>query len=256
MNKAPEEEKLSLDMPFLPLVRYTGVIPKHDHLHHLPLHAELDHKIAPIYVESPYGKIPQYARTVYGATEKYDPAGNCRGLFMSAKFQANNNCYNYSTNVATNSFAQPGRMTGNMYQQATGADVSKGAVSDGLQLIGDVDTVALMRWLKQSTITRKKGHAVALLISKPFGPQWGGDFHWVRCDNTWAALNEGVPMQWSQKDGKDSVTNFDFAGFQITDPRNANWVVNQGPVCGEDLVVSYEFYAYMFVPGTREINII
>jgi len=267
MSKALEEAKLSLGMPFAPLLRYKGVIPKHDHLHYLPFHKEHDHTIAPMHVKSPYGKIPQYAPTVYGVTEKYDPPGDCRGLFMSSKFQANNNCYNYATNVATNSFAQPGRMTGNMWKEPTGEDVSKGAVSDGLQLIGDVDTISLMKWLKKSTITREKGHLVALLISKPYDKKltgWRGDYHWVRCDNTWAALNEGEEMQWSQKDGGDQVTIFDFAGFKITAPRHANWFVNQGPMGKtpqlaydkSDFVVHYEFYAYMFVPGSREICII
>jgi len=257
-SKTAEEEKLSLDIPFIPSFRYKGVIPVHDHRHHVPFHAESDYTIAPKKVEIPIGQpVPQYAPTVYGVTEKYDPSGNCRGYFMSAKFMVDNNCYNYSTNVATNSFAQPGRMTGNPIQNITGADVSNGAVSDGLQLIGDVDTVALKRWLKQSTITREKGHVVALLISEP-QEGWPGDYHWVRCDNTWAAINGDVPMQWSQKDGPDQLTNFDFLGFPITDPRHANWVVNQGAAHrgGPDLVVSYDFYAYMFVPGTREINII
>jgi len=51
---------------------------------------------------------------------------------------------------------------------------------------------------------------------------WKGDFHWVRCDDVSGGL-------WSQKDGPDQITNFDFSGKAIQDPRMANWIVNQGP---------------------------
>lgn len=57
---------------------------------------------------------------------------------------------------------------------------------------------------------------------------------------------------WSQKDGGDQVTDFDFAGQPITLPSTANWTVNQGPISAsdpDDLVVSYEFFTYMYVPN-------
>src|ERR1700739_3482444 len=74
---------------------------------------ETEEKIAPIYVTVPGGKqVPQYAPTVSDPDNIYAPATNCQGYFMSFKFQPNNNCYNYSCNAASNSFAQPGRMHG------------------------------------------------------------------------------------------------------------------------------------------------
>jgi hypothetical protein len=53
------------------------------------------------------------------------------------------------------------------------------------------------------------------------------------------------------------VTNFDFAGQPITAPDAANWTVNQGPLSnGSDMVVSYEFVTYMFVPAGGKAKII
>jgi len=73
---------------------------------------------------------------------------------------------------------------------------------------------------------------------------WPGDYHWARCDDTAAWI-------WSQKDGGDQVTNFDFAGESITDPSTANWRVNQGPLSdGNEYRVSYDFAYYMYVPNT------
>ncbi|MEI8633340.1 hypothetical protein P4S72_17315 [Vibrio sp. PP-XX7] len=65
-------------------------------------------------------------------------------------------------------------------------------------------------------------------------------------------------ISWSQKDGGDQVTNFDFAGQPISDPATACWTVNLGPVSGvdpshpkdlSDMIVSYVFHTYMWVPS-------
>ena len=99
------------------------------------------------------------------------------------------------------------------------------------------------------------GHFVALMISPAGDANWPGDYHWSRCDNS-----SGSCGSWSQKDGNDQVTNFDFAGNLITDPATANWTVNQGPIqtgsdVGDDQIVDYAFYCYMFVPDSG-VNII
>lgn len=99
------------------------------------------------------------------------------------------------------------------------------------------------------------GHFVSLLISPTDTTLgWIGDYHWARCDDN---VNYA---SWSQKDGNDQVTNFDFAGSPITDPSQANWTVNQGPAAdpcrpADDVVVSYDFYCFMFVPSTG-VNIL
>ena len=222
--------------------------------------------IAPKYKSTTWGQVPQYAATVRDKATGYNPSGDCSGYFMSCKYQPNNNCYNYACNIATNSFAQPGRDSGapTFWHNLTGPNVRSNAESDGLQYVGTT-LGEIEEHIKQDI----PGHYVALMISLPESdiggdPQakWPGDYHWARCDDFSASL-------WSQKDGGDQVTNFDFAGKPITNPAKANWRVNQGPISpqapgqpvdpGEndnrEYVVSYDFYCFMFVPNA-EINII
>lgn len=223
--------------------KFSGRIATNDVQH--ALRTETEETIAPKYVTVPGGKqVPQYAPTVSDPDNSYTPATNCQGNFMSFKFQPNNNCYNYSCNVATNSFAQPGRMQGYFLpQNFTGDDVVKGAKMDGLLFVADAKAPISSLNGRQDGA---EGHYVALLIS-PADPSvsWPGDYHWVRCDI-------GTPYNsWSQKDGGDQVTNFDFAGKPITNPATANWTVNQGPMIQgnpDDVVVSYQFYAWLYVP--------
>lgn len=259
--------------------------------------------IAPNLVETPSGtSVPQYAPTVTGRSTAYDPAGNCEGNFMSYKFQPNNNCYNYATNCATNSFAQPGRMTQKNYNPVsiildesgklsvtndgapTGPGIVAGAVSDGLINLGPGEAEAsdgmmilpseLLDESPDALIDKlhaelhaesSKGvpHLVALLISEADESKgWPGDFHWVRCDDLDA-------FTWSQKDGPDQITNFDFAGNAIdlsNPPHLANWTCNNGPTAPtpsdphpvegiDDIESVYKFYTYMWVPSSG-INII
>lgn len=221
--------------------RLSGMVAPTDTLHQAV--DDPDHIIAPNHVEVPGGKyVAQYAPTVRGTSVAYDPSGNCDGYFMSARFQPNNNCYNYSTNIASNSFAQPGRLHGLFLDfPPTGEQVVQGAELDGLVQVGGAGTD--MGDLEASG----GGHFVALLISAAYDPQrtgWNGDYHWVRCDTP-----NVVSDQWSQKDGSDQVTNFDFLGDPITNPATANWTVNQGPDSnGDDVIASYDFYAWMWVP--------
>ncbi|MGU7774405.1 hypothetical protein ACV229_30035 [Burkholderia sp. MR1-5-21] len=203
-------------------------------------------QIAPHYVTVPGGRqVPQYAPTVVGTSVAYDPAANCEGCFMSYKFQVNNNCYNYSTNIASNSFAQPGRMHGYfLTSPPTGPDVVKGAQLDGLVNLGSSTKEDLIQHVRAQGGV---GHYVALLISPgDASVGWPGDYHWVRCDST------SQFDTWSQKDGGDQVTNFDFAGNPISWPPTADWTVNQGPLLQgnpNDIVVSYTFYCFMYVPA-------
>src|SRR5262244_2432674 len=179
--------------------------------------------IPPTYVYIPgIGNVPQYAPTVASSSTGYSPAQDCNGYFMSFRFQPNNNCYNYSCNIASNSFAQPGRRNGYAIPDPpTGPGVQAGAQKDGLIFVGT--NVSGLKGYAANAVAG--GHYVALLISQAdtqYG--WPGDYHWVRCD-------DNVNFQsWSQKDGNDQVTNFDFAGNPIRDPATANWAVNQGPI--------------------------
>jgi hypothetical protein len=218
------------------------------------LHAAADDPgklVAPTYVQVSGGKyVAQYGPTVVSTVDGYDPLNDCQGNFMSYKFQANNNCYNYSANIASNSFAQPGRMHGLFLPSPpTGPVVVEGAQMDGLTVVGEphMTPAGLQTYARGRARTVGSGHYVALLISDADSSAgWPGDYHWVRCDDP---INFA---SWSQKDGGDQVTNFDFAGQPISNPQAANWTVNQGPLVDgnpDDVVVAYDFYAYLFVPN-------
>jgi hypothetical protein len=190
-------------------------------------------------------RIPQWSPTVMDAVKGYNPATDCNGNFMEYKFQANNNCYNYACNIATNSFAQPGRLHGISVLKSGRLDVPsvrKGAELDGLTCLGN-SKVYINDVVKYSR--GKKGHVVALLISEPDeSARWSGDYHWVRCDS------KGCNF-WSQKSGSGQVTNLDFTGRLIVDPTLVKWRVNQGPDkpgSTTALLVEYTFTAWMFVP--------
>jgi hypothetical protein len=209
--------------------------------------------------------VPQYAPTLNGGPAAgYNPAGDCDGNFMSSKFQPNNNCYAYGSNITTNTFPQPGRQSGyeltaadfNQAFDTLGELVSSYAVKDGLVYVGASMSDVLQYQSNHSGSGSLNGHFVALMVSPAGDANWPGDYHWARCDNS-----SGSCDSWSQKDGNDQVTNFDFAGNPIVDPSIANWTVNQGPIpklspdAGDDQVVEYAFYCFMFVPAT-DVNII
>lgn len=214
--------------------------------------------IVPHYAYSQWSRerdIPQYAPTVVGRVTGYDPGGDCQGDFMSFKYAIDNNCYAYACCIATNSFAQPGRASaGSMDLRVpknfTAQNIIHNATLDGLQYIG--------AQLSASKKPPSSGHLVALLFSAPVPKiggdpraNWDGDYHWVRCDD---AVHHA---RWSQKDGSDQVTNFDFSGQPITDPRQANWEVSIGPIGRPrgggpsdpaEFRISYEFVCFMWVP--------
>lgn len=217
--------------------------------------------------------IPQYGTPVNGGIANgFAPSTDAGGNYMSCNYQANNNCYAYGCNYATNTFSQPGRNSGylltlgdfTMPFDQIGELVSSYAVKDGLAMVGQTwdELLTYQESVLVPSMGEVPGHFVALMISPAGDANWQGDYHWARCDNS-----SGPCDSWSQKDGGDQVTNFDFAGNPITDPAKANWTVNQGPIqgnppgtpqppnVGKDQVVEYGFYCYMFVPFTG-VNII
>ena len=110
--------------------------------------------------------------------------------------QFGNNCYNYSTNYRTDTFAQPGLAAGAMYTALTCASVRPAAIAD--------DLIA-----KPGAKNRcpEDGHLVALVIA----PGW--DFHWYR---------KGEDGMWTHKPGGTPATNVDNSGHLIPDPRTAD----------------------------------
>jgi hypothetical protein len=111
--------------------------------------------------------------------------------------QYNNNCYNYATNYRTDTFAQPGLASGQIYPLPIScAGVRPAALRDDL-----IDNP------QADNHCPDEGHLVALVV----GP--GFDFHWYR---------KGRNGLWTHKPGGTPVTNVDNSGAFITDPRTAN----------------------------------
>jgi hypothetical protein len=122
---------------------------------------------------------------------------------LNPTIKPNNNCYNYATNHRTDTFAQPGQATGNMYTSLSGCAVAAGQKSAKQGAVSD----ALIDTPLANNKCPAQGHLVALVI-------WpGADFHWFR---------KGVNTMWSHKPGGTSVTNLDNSGALISDPRTAN----------------------------------
>jgi len=110
--------------------------------------------------------------------------------------QFNNNCYNYATNYRTNTFAQPGLASGEMYTSIRCTPVRKAAVADRLISTPNADNKC-----------PDEGHLVALVVGRDF------DFHWYR---------KGRNGYWTHKPGGTEVTDVDNSGDPIADPRNAD----------------------------------
>ncbi len=110
--------------------------------------------------------------------------------------QGYNNCYNYATNYRSNTYAQPGRASGAMYNNLNCVEVKAGAIADEL-----IDSPS------SDNKCPEVGHLVALVV-------WPNvDYHWYR---------KGKNGQWSHKMGGTPVTNLDNSGNTINDPRNAD----------------------------------
>lgn len=247
--------------------KFSGRIEPNSLLHSTMAEAPDGALIPPAYAPTQWPQnspVPQYAPTVNGVFTGYNPPGDCDGYYMSNKFQPNNNCYAYATLICPNTFPQPGRNSPGsipFYQAFTAEIVMKNAVLDGLQFVGTSLQDIQAHQAQKKSAGQITGHYVALMFSEPESniggdpnANWPGDYHWARCDDN---VNFS---SWSQKDGNDQVTNFDFAGQPITNPATANWRVNQGPIGGpqkdnDEYVVSYDFYCYMFVPQNG-VNII
>jgi hypothetical protein len=108
--------------------------------------------------------------------------------------EGSNNCYNYASNSITDTFAQPGRGSGEMYHDITADEIHKAALRDGY--LDDLD---------QSP--KKKNLHVGYCIA----PGW--DYHWYR---------QTEPMdgkvRWTHKPGGTAARNYDDSGNFITDP--------------------------------------
>ncbi|RKH03207.1 hypothetical protein [Corallococcus carmarthensis] len=102
-----------------------------------------------------------------------------------------NNCYNFASNLRTNTFAQPGRASGAIYASIDCAAVGGGAVRDG--------------WL---TACRADANYNVCLVIWP-----NYDYHWYRyCANS----------HWCHKPGQTAARNYDNSNQLILNPETAD----------------------------------
>jgi hypothetical protein len=106
-----------------------------------------------------------------------------------------NNCYNYANDKITNTFAQPGRGSGQMFTAIDCGNVGAAAQRDGQIPVSSASS------------TPAQGHFIALVI----WPGW--DYHWYRLDSN---------AMWSHKPGQTPARNTDNSGRPISDPQNCD----------------------------------
>ena len=129
----------------------------------------------------------------------------CRGtIFIPRNWnyqpvQRRNNCYNYATNIITNTFAQPGKASGQRHSRFKTENVYSACLRDGLVPIRETSPFI---------IPRARGYCIIALVIWP-----GEDFHFLRLD-----LNG----YWSQKSGRGPARNYDNSRRPIRDPRYCN----------------------------------
>ena len=116
------------------------------------------------------------------------------------QIQYNNNCYNYSNNKRTDTFAQPGRAAGAMYTNLSCTSVGPAAAADG------VDSIPATGACNRSWLFWRRYDKLALVVA----PGW--DYHWYRQDSN---------GMWTHKPGGTQATNLDNLGNPISNPETA-----------------------------------
>jgi hypothetical protein len=144
--------------------------------------------------------------TVSYSTPAYEP----NYWNANSTTRSRNNCYNYSNNKRTDTFAQPGRAHGVSGYAMSVAAVRSAAIADGL-----VPTT--------SSATSSDGKTKIALVVAP-----GYDYHWYRQDSN---------GMWTHKPGGTNATNLDNSGVTISNPESAN----RGPYT--------DFGGYFFTPS-------
>ncbi len=115
--------------------------------------------------------------------------------FWNGARRPSNNCYNFASSLATNTFAQPGRGTGQIFTSLTIGAVKDATFRDGYTAGCNDD-----RFVDYVCI-------------------WPGtDYHFYhRIADFWGSLR-----RWAHKPGSTPATNVDNSGQPITDPITCN----------------------------------
>ena len=86
----------------------------------------------------------------------------------------NNNCYNYGNDQITNTFAQPGKGSGQQYENITAKEVQAAAIRDGLRML---DPQPKPSDPSPSTSAAPPGcWNVALVVAEGNEPAWNTSF--------------------------------------------------------------------------------
>jgi hypothetical protein len=152
-----------------------------------------------------------------GAEPPYEPA-----YWNNPSIVRCNNCYNYGTNIRTDTFAQPGYAHG-VGHSLTCPTVGSAAKADGL-----IDH-------NKEKVCGGCTHLVALVMDP------GSDYHWYRRDDN---------GMWSHKPGGTPATNVDASGNPIGNPETANR--NYG---GADYGLNYEEFCGYYCVDKNNVTI-
>jgi hypothetical protein len=106
----------------------------------------------------------------------------------------NNNCYNYTANWKTNTFAQPGRASGSQFTALTLDNIEAAAIRDGYTKACNGHSIASNLWIWPNV-----------------------DYHWYR-----KTVDVGGQSRWCHKPGSTPATNLDNSGVIITAPVSCN----------------------------------
>jgi hypothetical protein len=128
----------------------------------------------------------------------FDPA-----FWNNPAHQGSNNCYNFATNRRTDTFAQPGRASGQQASVIDCAHVKTAALSDGL--------VQAPPCPPDDQAPR---YLVALVQAPVFSPSWPHpDYHWYR------RCSDGF---WAHKPGGTAARSYDNSMNTIYDPETCD----------------------------------
>jgi hypothetical protein len=131
---------------------------------------------------------------------RYDATKFNPGFWNQSGVQYQNNCYNYATNRRTNTFAQPGRGSGQIYSTINCDEVSRAALRDGAH---------------RRYVCFPRTEYPRYLVALVYAPNFYGssDYHWYRYH---------PERFWGHKPGGTAARNTDNSGKVITDPRTCD----------------------------------
>jgi hypothetical protein len=180
-------------------------------------HSEASVSSAPLVSQSPQagansGSVAPAAACVIWWTSNSDFS-----FWNSNPTLSTNNCYNFASNLATNTFAQPGRGSGTIFSSLTVSNIKSAMYRDGYKssCSGNNFKVYLVIWP-------------------------GNDFHFYRE----VADAAGGAKRWAHKPGATPARNYDNSGIVISNPVTCN----RGPytISGEP---------YVFGPLSPQVRI-